>query len=93
MALKNVWCTEEEVVQKPPERKDLRPGARPLADGYFTVELDLSHFVRLHDERKQKTLMIIVADRSGSMKGQPWRQVRILCLWPFAPMNADCKCS
>jgi Mg-chelatase subunit ChlD len=52
-----------------------RPGARPLADGCFTVELDLSHFVRVHEERKQKTLLIIVADRSGSMKGTPWQQV------------------
>lgn len=58
-------------------RKNLRPGGRPLADGCFTVELDLSHFVRVHEERNQKTLMIIVADRSGSMKGRPWRQVQI----------------
>jgi Mg-chelatase subunit ChlD len=62
--------------QKIEARKNLRPGGRPLADGCFTVELDLSHFVRVHEERNQKTLMIIVADRSGSMKGRPWRQVR-----------------
>lgn len=77
LSLSSEDLAEEERTRAESKKKDLRPGARPMADGVFTVELDLSHFVRLHNERKQKTLMIIVADRSGSMKGQPWRQATL----------------
>jgi hypothetical protein len=77
-----------------PGKNPMRPGGRPLADGCFTVELDLSHFVRVHEERKQKTLMIIVADRSGSMKGKPWRQVRVPPLHTgHRPLRARLTCS